>query len=257
LVVNCTTKMAGDNRRFIDKLFYLVPVNQWNAIAAIVIGGLVLGIGNTVLNNPAPQIDPEPAAVEPGDTPLTAKKRVTVPDAISKGNVFRKQRQNYVIPPPEPPPKPAPVAKVEKPVVDFKLVGTIISDPARIAILSADQQAVKRKPPKRAHISGAAAILAAKKRAAKPPPVKTSDPQSFHEGDTVFDYVLERVYDDRIELVNLDSGESRVVYLVVEDASPSVPPAQWAVSDESSLKKDKAKPIKVSGAKTGDENVNK
>jgi len=239
-------KMADDLRRFIDKLFYLVPVKQWNAIAAIVIGGLLLGIGNTVFNRPAPKTPTESAAVVRADAPLAAKKRVTVPDAINKGNIFRKQRQNYVIPPP-PPPKPSPVARAEKPAVEFKLVGTIITDPARIAIINADRKNVKRKPPKRVHISGAAAILAAKKKAAKPPTPKKSDPQSFHEGDNIFDYVLERVYEDRIELVSLDSGESRVVYLEMEEGGPSAPPS---TSEIRALKKDKAKPIKVSGAET-------
>lgn len=250
-MVNCLIKMADDLRRFIDKLFYLVPVKYWNGAAALVIGGLVLGIGNTVLNRPAPQIPTEQAAVEPGKTsPVEKKARVTVPDAINKGNIFRKQRQNYVIPPP-PPPKPAPVAEDKKPAVEFKLVGTIISDPARIAIINADQKAEKKKSPKRVHISGAAAKLAAKKEAAKKPP-KKSDPQSFHEGDTLFDYVLERVYEDRVELVNLDNGESRVIYMEIEEDSPpatgsSAPPS---VSEILALKKDKAKPIKVSGAQT-------
>ena len=257
LMVDCQIKMTDELRRFIDKLFYLVPVKQWNAIAAIVIGGLLLGIGNTVLNSPAPEPILESSIAVRADAPLAAKKRVTVPQTISKGNVFRKQRQNYVIPPP-PPTKPAPVAKVEKPDVEFKLVGTIISDPARIAILSADQKAVKRKATKRVRISGAAAILAAKKEAARQAAIpKTTDPQSFHEGDRVFDYVLERVYDDRIELVDLDSGESRVVYLEIEDGSPDAPPPRSAVSEISALKKDKAKPIKVSGAKTDAESVNK
>jgi len=250
--------MTDDLRRFIDKLFYLVPVKQWNAIAALVIGGLLLGIGNTVLNRPAPETPTEQASVEPGNAPLAVKKRVTVPDAINKGNIFRKQRRNYVIPPP-PPPKPQPVAKVEKPAVEFKLVGTIITDPARIAIINADQKAVKRKPPKRVHISGAAAKLAAKKKAAKPPPLKTTDPQSFHEGDTLFDYVLERVYEDRIELVSLDNGESRVVYMEIEEGAPPAPgpSAPPSVSESRPLKKDKAKPIKVSGAETDTQSVKK
>ena len=256
-MVNYQIKMADEFRRFIEKLFYLVPVKQWNAIAAIVIGGLLFGIGNTVLNSSAPEILLEQAAVEPKDTLLAAKKRVTVPDAISKGNVFRKQRRNDIIPPP-PVPKVSPVAKVEKPSVDFKLVGTIIGDPARIAILSADQKSVKRKPVRRVHLSGAAAILAAKKEAARLAAIpKTSDPQSFHEGDTVYDYVLERVYDDRIELVNLDSGESRVVYLEVEDDRPPAPPSRGAMSEKSSLKKGVEKPIKVSGTTTDDKSVNK
>ncbi|MFQ5431740.1 MAG: hypothetical protein ACE5EN_04440 [Nitrospinota bacterium] len=243
--------MTDDLRRFIDKLFYLVPVKQWNAIAAIVIGGLVLGIGNTVLNRSAPLVPPEQAAVEREDAPLAVKKRVTVPDTISKGNIFRKQRQNYVIPPPPPPP-PAPVAKVEKPSVEFKLVGTIISEPARIAIINADQKAVKRSPATRAHISGAAATMTAKKTA-KAARSKKSESQSFHEGDTLFDYVLERVHEERIELVSLDSGESRVVYLEIEKGGPSAP---QSTSEIRALKKDKAKPIKVSGAKTDAKSVN-
>lgn len=253
-MVNCPIKMTDELRRFIDKLFYLVPVKQWNAIAAVAIGGLVLGIGNTVLNDPAPEPLPESSVAASLDAPIVAKKRVTIPDTISKGNVFRKQRRNYVIPPP---PKPAPVARVEKPDIEFKLVGTIIGDPARIAILSADQKTVKRKAVRRAHISGAPGVVAVKKRPAKPPSVVTSDPQSFYEGDTVFDYVLERVYEDRVELVNLDSGESRVVYLEIEDGSPPAPPARAALPEGDTLKKGAGKPIKVSGTKTGVESVNK
>ena len=250
--------MADDLRRFIDKLFYLVPVKYWNAIAATVIGGLLFGIGNTVLNRSAPETLTESSVADIGDAPLAAKKRVTLPDTIDKGNIFRKQRQNYVIPPL--PPKAAPAAKVEQSSVDFKLVGTIITGPARIAILNADQKAGRKKGPRRARVSGAAAVFAP-----KPPPAQKSDPQSFHEGDNIFDFVLERVYEDRIELVNLESGESLVVYLEVEEAAPPAPPSVSEIIDPfkkgapeiDPFKKGAAKPIKVSGAQTKPKGVKK
>ena len=245
--------MVDNMRRFVDKILYQVPVNYWNLATAFVIGGMLLGIGNTVLNQPVPEISPDQTTVEPMDAMLAEKKAmVTVPDTINKDNIFRKQRQSYVIPPSQMP-TPQPVGKVEMPTTNFKLVGTIISDPVRIAILNVGQNKPKRKPLPRAHVSGALARLAEPRTAAKPAFTKTSEPQSYNEGDKIFDFMLERVYEDRIELVSLDSGESRVVYLEIENDRPPAPPS---VVDTLALKKNAGKPIDLSRRKTTSKGAN-
>ncbi len=239
--------MVNDLRRLIDKVFYMVPVKYWNAAAAVAIGALLLGIGNTVLNPAVPDGTHGPAGFTKSPAPLLVEKgKISVPDTISRGNVFRKQRKNFVVPPP-PAPKPAPVVTKEIIPVEFKLLGTIITAPARIAIMNATRKKPKKKEPPKIHLSGALAQAAREKKAAKPARPKSAEPQSFHEGDNVFDYILERVYQDRIELVSLEDGARSVVYMEIEGIKAPAPPPR---KEKQPLKKEAAKPIKVSGAKT-------
>lgn len=237
--------MVSNLRRLIDKIFYMVPVRYLSAASAGVIGLLLLGIGNTLLNPATPDKSRVPAVREkPSALLLIDKAKVSVPDTINKGNVFRKQRENFIVPPA---PKPAPVVKKEVTPVEFKLLGTIVTDFRRIAILNADQKTAPRGKPNFAHLSGAQLELAKKRLAAQKAQKKNSEPQSFSEGANVFDYVLERVYQDRIEVVNLINGARTVVYIEENAGKKSAPPS---LHEKERLKKEAAKPIRVSGAAT-------
>lgn len=239
--------MVSNLRRLIDKIFYMVPVRYLSAASAGVIGLLLLGIGNTLLNPATPDKSRVPSVREkPSALLLIDKAKVSVPDTITKGNVFRKQRKNFIVPPP-PVPKPAPVVIKEVTPVKFKLLGTIVTDFRRIAILNADQKTASKGKPSFAHLSGARLELAKKRWAAQKAKQKNSEPQSFSEGANVFDYVLERVYQDRIEVVNLINGARTVVYIEEDAGKKSAPPSRH---EEARLKKEAAKPIKVSGAAT-------
>ena len=239
--------MVSNLRRLIDKIFYMVPVRYLSVASAGVIGLLLLGIGNTVLNPARPDKSQVPAVREkPSALLLIDKAKVSVPDTITKGNVFRKQRENFIVPPPQAP-KPAQAAAKEIIPVEFKLLGTIVTDFRRIAILNADQKTAPRGKPNFAHLSGAQLELAKKRLAAQKANRKKGEPQSFSEGASVFDYVLERVYQDRVEVVNLINGARTVVYIEEDAGKKTAPPSRH---EEARLKKKAAKPIKVSGAAT-------
>ena len=238
--------MVSNLGLLIDKIFYMVPVRYLNAASAGVIGLLGLGIGNTVLNPSASDVTSGPSGTAKPALPLLVEKgKISVPDTISKGNLFRKQRENFIVPPRSP--KPAPVVKKEVAPVEFKLLGTIVTDFRRIAILNADQKTARKSRPNLAHLSGARLELAKKRLAAQKASRKKGDPQSFSEGEGVFDYVLERVYQDRVEVVNLDSGARTVVYIEEDAGKTPAPPSRH---ENERLKKEAAKPIKVSGATT-------
>ena len=239
--------MVSNLGRLVDKIFYMVPVRYLSAASAGVVGLLLLGIANTVLNPSASDVALETTGITKPAVPLLVEKgKVTVPDTINKGNIFRKQRENFIVPPP-PAPQPAPVVIKEVTPVEFKLLGTIVTDFRRIAILNADQKAASSGTPNLAHLSGARLELAKKRLAAQKAQQKKGEPQSFSEGANVFDYVLERVYQDRIEVVNLINGVRSVVYIEEDAGDRSAPPSRL---EEEALKKEAAKPIKVSGATT-------
>ena len=239
--------MVSNLRRLIDKIFYMVPVRYLSAASAGVIGLLLLGIGNTLLNPTTPDKSQVAEVREkPSALLLIDKAKVSVPDTIDKGNVFRKQRKNFIVPPRKGP-KRAPVVTKEQAEVEFKLLGTIVTDYRRIAILNADQKTAARGKPRFAHLSGARLELAKKRWAAQKAQQKKGEPQSFSEGANVFDYVLERVYQDRIEVVNLINGTRTVVYIEEEAGDRPAPPSRH---EKEALKKEAAKPIKVSGATT-------
>lgn len=243
-----------------EKLFYLVPARYWNIAGGVIVASLLAGIGSTLFfpssvrkKSGADSAAPLQAEV---DTLLIARKNIQVPASISRGNIFRAQRRDYEAPPP---PKPV-IEEKEEIAPDIKLVGIIISGDSRIAIVDSKITGYKKRktsPNVFAPISGA--ITKIKRPDSMDEgftPYKTEEleSQSFHEGDYISDFILERVLEDRIEVTSPASGKRTVIHLKEEPPKALASTATAALSPNSGGKKEPepATPSKanISGAVT-------
>jgi len=238
--------MVRDLNRLLNRAFRVIPTRYWYAGAGLVISGLTAATANTILNRPA--VHTETAVHEASAPPAVAKKQKRgtkkVPPVIGGGNIFRKERKNYA--PPPPPPAKSAEKKAEKPV-KFALLGTIITYYSKTAIIG--RKDVKTVPKKKHPVNICGALTRQKP---KPAPKKKEREKyiahSVREGGRISDYVLDKVYEDRVEVVGVNSGVRQVVYLPVEIEEVSGEPTR--VAKKETVKKQSGKPNNISGAKT-------
>ncbi len=222
--------MLGDLIKQIERVIGLVPYKYWNALAATVIILLGVGVGNTLMTPPEL---PETAIAkkegrEASLEPLIKKgKPKSVPASISDGNIFRSQRKDTEKRPPPPPPKPAPKPKPKpvKPVIEpeITLRGTIITETKRLAIIDANVEKFERKEiPSRLVISGVYQGKRMKKwpdgkyYTVKAAGKETLKKRIFREGEKYSNILMERIFEDRIEVKNLSTGKTVSIFFKIE-----------------------------------------
>lgn len=202
--------------RFIKGLA-LIPPKYYLGAAGTVIMLLTYGIVKTAVT---PVVIP--AAVK-ADAPRSAaalippKTPATIPPAIAGGNLFRKQRKDFS------PPKNTLAESGDEPVPEIKLLGLIITDQRRMAIVDAEvKKYFKREVAPDLVISG---ILQAQPAddgrfyEVVPLPGKGEKlaSQTFNEGDIIASYRLDRVNETSIEVSSLASGKRTEIYLMEAD----------------------------------------
>ncbi|MBI5178287.1 MAG: hypothetical protein HZA04_03405 [Nitrospinae bacterium] len=204
----------------LGRAFSLIPVKYLLGAAGAAAALVGYGIVKTVITSPVPQVEVK-AEAKAQKPLLEAPQSVAVPPAIGAGNLFRKQRADHTPPPPLQPADP------NEPVPDVKLVGIIISDTRRVAILDAEvKKYIRRVYEDQLVLSGVKQepLMTPDGKVIKIIPLKGDklDSQTFNEGDIVSDYTLARINEDSIELASLASGKRTVIYLDTDQAEKSL-----------------------------------
>ncbi len=206
----------------LGRMASLIPAKYYLGAAGTAIVLLSYGIGKTVVT---PVAVPK-AVTSASRTPqsvLQIPQQSAVPPSVMAGNVFRRQRAEHQVPPPPPPLQPA---DPNEPVPDVKLLGIIITDTKRMAILDAEVKRYIRKE------IGEQLVLSGMKQA----PISDDGryyevisvkgdklaSQTFNEGDMVSDYRLSSVNEDFIEVASLASGKKTSIFLDSGDAAKSL-----------------------------------
>ncbi len=234
--------MLEDLIKKIERVIGLVPYRYWNALAGAVIVLLAIGVGNTLMSPPElPETAIAKKEEQNASLELLIKKEKpkSVLASIRGGNLFRSQRKDSEKRPPPPPakpaPKPKPIPKPAKPVIEpeITLRGTIITETERIAIIDAKVEKFERKEiPSRLVISGAYQGKRIKKWPdGKYYTVKSAGKESFkkrtfREGESYSTLVMERIFEDRIEVKNLSTGKTVLIYLKNEKPKKRMEPAK-------------------------------
>ncbi|GMT42712.1 MAG: hypothetical protein IEMM0002_1123 [bacterium] len=249
--------MFGNLKRLIGKIYYLVPAGYWNVAMGAVVAALLVGIGSSFfITSPSPHDESAEGDFLKGadrEIPAMAQRKTVRPSPlIGQGNIFRKQRKDYE--PPPPPPKPKKVKKENTVLPDIKLRGIIITGGSRIAILDSVITTYRQKV-RKAEISGAKTqIRRVNGKDVDMIPVKTEKlkSQSYYEGDRISEFILNRVLEDRIEILNMANNRITVVHM--EEEIPEPLSAAPMASKKDEKKKDVIKQapadVNISGART-------
>jgi len=214
-VVESTVRMMSSLTRRIRKLFFLVPAKQWYYISGAGILSILAGIGNTLVSDPV-TLNKNALSLPRAsyEKKVVANKSVPIPSNILGKNLFRAERKSYA--------SPKATAKKEGDTVpEVILKGTIISNDQRVAIIDGKiKKLIKVKMGERPEISGAK-YQELKARGLDyhfiPVGEESVEGESFYEGSRLSDYIIERVYEDRIELVNISSGKSTEIFLDTDE----------------------------------------
>jgi hypothetical protein len=212
--------MLDDLLKKAIKGIYLIPAAYWNSLFGVSAALISLGIGYTVFQQPdyskdavatAKQIDIDPAEVSP-------KSSVPMPPSLVTQNIFRSQRTNFVPPPPpQPQPKLEPVPDKKETLPEIKLRGTMIFGEKRVAIIDGIiKKYVKTERFETYGFSGAKYQEAKSKGLnylLTPAGEEKLEGQSFFEGSEISGHIIERVFDDSIEVIEIGSGKRTLVYL--------------------------------------------
>lgn len=214
-------------RELLEKIikgFSLIPLKYHLGGAAGIIVLLIYSIWRTfsaptVVLAPVAGLDRKEAR-----SFVEQRQPAAIPPAVWEENLFRRQRKNFAPPPPAPAPPAAAQKPVEEPVPDIKLLGLILTDSRRLAIVDAElKRYIRKEIPEQLVISGLkqAGPVADDGRYYEIVAVKGDKlaSQTFNEGDVISDYRLEKVNDNSIEVVSLASGKRTVLFLEEADAA--------------------------------------
>ena len=229
--------MVQEAYRKLIKGLALIPPKYYLGAAGGVILLLSYGIGKTVVTPVTTAKAVKTDAVKPAGALLTAKEPAAVPPAIAEGNIFRKQRKEFTPPLPK-----AAAGPAEDLVPDLKLLGLIITDQKRLAIVDAEvKKYFKREVDYSLVLSGVKQAQLADdghfyEVMALPGKGDKLASQTFNEGDIIADYRLDRVNETSIEVSSLANGKRTVIYLMEADEA--------AASLETRAKHIKAVPLR-------------
>lgn len=194
----------------------LIPPKYYLGAAGAVILLLSYGIAKTAVT---PVVIATPVKADTAKTAgalIAPKTPAAVPPAIAQGNIFRKQRKDFA--------PPDSLAKSgDEPVPDLKLLGLIITDQRRLAIVDAElKKYFRREVAPDLVISGIKQAQPAEdgrfyEVAALPGKGEKLASQTFNEGDIIADYRLDRVNETSIEVSSLASGKRTVIHLLDAD----------------------------------------
>ena len=199
------------------KLLFLVPGKYWTGATAVTAAVMLLGIGNTIISKPAM---PKKTSLNMEDIDISSatllkKKNVEIPPTLLEENIFRNERTIYT-PPPSTAQQGGPVKENET-FPDIKLKGTILAGEKRIAILDGViKKYIKIEISERPGLSGAKYLEAKAKGEnfqLQPIDEEKLDGESFYEGAEVSNHIIERIFEDRIEVLNISTGKRTSVYL--------------------------------------------
>ncbi len=207
--------MQSAYNRFVRGLS-LIPPKYYLGAAGAVILLLSFAIVKTAVTPVAIVKTAKVEKPKSAEVLIPPRKPVTIPAAIATGNLFRKQRKDFS------PPKTL-AESGDEPVPEIKLLGLIITDNRRMAIVDAEvKKYFKREVAPDLVISG-------KKQAEPaedgrfyevvPLPGKSEKlaSQTFNEGDIISNYRLDRVNEMSIEVSSLASGKRTEIYLMEAD----------------------------------------
>lgn len=224
----------------------LIPPKYYLGAAGVAAATLLYGIGHTLIT---PVVVPKTAAVEKKSPPplLVPRQTAAVSPDIAAGNIFRKQRKNFA------PPAVA-AAPVNEPVPDIKLLGLIISDRKRLAIVDAElKRYFKREIASDLVVSGVRqGTLGDDGHFFEVVPMKGEKlaSQTFNEGDIIAEFRLERINEDSIEVTSLASGRRTLVYLMDADEAAGSLSARTKHLRAETLKEGLQRQFRESGAVT-------
>lgn len=214
----------------------LIPPKYYLGAAGAVILLLCYGIAKTVVTPVTVPAEIKAETAKPAAALVPPQTPATIPPAIAEGNLFRKQRKDFS------PPKNTLAETGDEPVPDIKLVGLIITDQRRLAIVDAEvKKYFKREVAPDLVISGLKQAQPAEdgrfyEVVALPGKGEKLASQTFNEGDIIASYRLDRVNDTFIEVSSLASGKRTSIYLMEADEA--------AASLEARAKHVKAVPLR-------------
>ncbi len=198
------------------KGFSLIPPKYYLGAAGAVIMLLSYGIAKTAVTPVTIAKTTKTGVEKPADALVPPRTPAAVPPAIAEGNLFRKQRKDFS------PPKTL-AETGDEPVPEIKLLGLIITDERRIAIVDAEvKKYFKREVAPDLVISGIKQAQPAEDGRfyeVVPLPGKGEKlaSQTFNEGDVIANYRLNRVNETSIEVSSLASGKRTEIYLMEAD----------------------------------------
>jgi len=227
----------------------LIPVKYYLSATGAVIVLLGYGIGKTITTPIATPVAVT-AESKPPSSLLNTPPQAAIPAAIGEGNIFRRQRTDYQLPPPPPPLQPA---DPNEPVPDIKLLGIIITDTKKLAILDAElKRYIRKEVPEALVLSGMKQVpLNDDGRYYETVAVKGDKlaSQTFYEGDIVSEYRLSRVDDSSIEVASLASGRKTTIYLDTDIAANALS-GRMAKANSVMGNFDRKYPLNTSGSVT-------
>ncbi len=220
-MVESSGKMIDSLSERFGRIFYLVPAKYWYTVAGISIISVIGGITETVVSRP--EIVPEVAETKvayPAEeiSAFIDRKEVALPAVIGDGNIFRTERKNH-----KPPPPTKHTAELEKPedgdeVPQIELRGIIISGDHRMAIVDGDvKKFIKTKMNAGDWDVSGAKFLKLKTKGLDYRITKVGTEklvgETFYEGSVISGYLLEHIFEDGIELINLENGKRLTFFL--------------------------------------------
>lgn len=222
-------------KRFIKGLA-LIPPKYYLGAAGAAILLLSYGIAKTAVTPVVIATGMKTEAAKPATALIPPQTPATIPPAIAGGNLFRKQRTDFS------PPKNTLAESGDEPVPEIKLLGLIITDQRRLAIVDAEvKKYFKREVAPDLVISGLKQAQPADdgrfyEVVALPGKAEKLASQTFNEGDVIASYRLDRVNETSIEVSSLASGKRTAIYLMEADEA--------AASLESAAKHIKPVPLR-------------
>lgn len=192
----------------------LIPPKYYLGAAGAVILLLSYGIAKTAVTPVAVAPAVKADAAKPANALIPPKTPVAVPPVIAEGNLFRKQRKDFS------PPKNTLAETGDEPIPEIKLLGLIITDQKRMAIVDAEiKKYFKREVAPDLVISGIKQAQPADDgRFYEVVPLAGKGEklasQTFNEGDIIANYRLNRVNETSIEVSSLASGKQTEIYLM-------------------------------------------
>lgn len=199
------------------KGIYLIPTTYWNSMFGVGAALIAVGIGFTVFQKPDYFNDAVAKAkytnIDPAE--IVPKSSAPIPVSLITQNIFRTERTNFVPPPPVAKQEPVPEKKETLP--DIKLRGTMIFGQKRVAIIDGViKKYVKTERGETYGFSGAAYQKAKAKGLnyqLVPAGEEKLEGQSFFEGSEISNHIIERVFDDSIEVIEIGTGKRLLIYL--------------------------------------------
>lgn len=195
----------------------LIPPKYYLGAAGAVILLLSYGIAKTAVTPVVIATPMKAGTAKTAGALIAPKTPAVVPPAIAEGNIFRKQRKDFS------PPKNTLAESGDEPVPDLKLLGLIITDQRRLAIVDAElKKYFRREVAPDLVISGIKQAQPAEdgrfyEVAVLPGKGEKLASQTFNEGDIIADYRLDRVNETSIEVSSLASGKRTVIHLLDAD----------------------------------------